>query len=100
MILKHLTQKEYMEKYSKKDSNCPCDHWWFEDCETCRGACSCHWHQNEESLDIEALSDQIRYNMQCQANPQYWSKLCNGSALNSDSYKSSFDTNFIKGEIS
>ena len=45
--LRHLTRREYVERERKvrEEDLCPCDHWNARECETCRGACSCHLEQ-------------------------------------------------------
>lgn len=34
-----------------------CDHWTAWGCETCKGACKCHWMQDLEGVAIDVLDD-------------------------------------------
>ena len=44
--LESVTLAEWLErKQAQGDGSCPCDNHPGEVCETCRGACSCHWVQ-------------------------------------------------------
>ena len=48
ILSKHVTEKEWVMEHEKEslDAIHPCNHWFAERCD-CRGACSCHFYQED-----------------------------------------------------
>ncbi|MDP3769123.1 MAG: hypothetical protein Q8S13_14010 [Dehalococcoidia bacterium] len=54
--LVHLPEAEWKARRSATADErlCPCDHWQAFMCDTCRGACSCHWRQPSPPAAVTA----------------------------------------------